>query len=69
MNHNGTCLFLPPWVTANIIELWSDASNTAAGATFGNQWICIPFTDKTEYLKQFHIAWRELSIVVIMLKT
>ncbi len=55
-----------PWDTC--IELWSDARDTAAWATFGNQWICIPFAGKKEYLKQFPIAWRELYIVVIMYK-
>ncbi len=67
MNHNGTCMFPPPWGTANTNELWSDASDTAAWTTFDNQWICSPFTGIKQYLKQFSITWRELYILVIML--
>ncbi len=59
-NHNGKCMFPLPRVTANTIELWSDASDIGAGATFGNQWLCIPFTGKKAYFKQIHIAWYEL---------
>ncbi len=68
-NHNGKCMFPLPWVTANTIELWLDASDIGAGATFGNQWLCILFTGDKTYFKQFPIAWRELYIVVVMLKT
>ncbi len=50
-NHNGKCMFPLSWVTANTIELWSDASDIGAGATFGNQWLCIPFTGDKTYFK------------------
>ncbi len=36
-------------VTANAIELWSDARDIVAGFTFGKQWLCIPFTGETTY--------------------
>ncbi len=61
-NHYGKCIFPLPWVTANTIELWSYAIDIGAGATFGNQWLCIPFTGDKAYFKQF-------PIVVVMLKT
>ena len=68
-SHNGIGMFPKPWVTANTIELTSDASDLGAGATLGNKWICIPFTGDKHWLSQFPIAWRELYIVVVMLKT
>ncbi len=54
---------------ANTIELWSDASDIGAGATFGNQWLCIPFPGDKAVFKQFPIAWLKLYIVVVMFKT
>ncbi len=33
-NHNVKCMFTLPWVSTNTIELWSDASDIGAGATF-----------------------------------
>ena len=67
--HNGIGMFPSPWVTASTIELWSDASDLGAGATFGDQWLCIPFSGRKKWISQFPIAWRELYIVVVMLKT
>ncbi len=51
------------------IELWSDVSDIGADGTFGNQWLCIPFTGDKAHFKQFQIACHELYIVVVMLKT
>ncbi len=68
-DNNDRCMFPLRWVTAKTIELWSDESDIGAGATFTNQWLCILFTSDKEHFKQFPIAWHELYVVVVMLKT
>ncbi len=50
------CMFPLPWISTNTIELWSDVSGIGAGATLGNQWICIPFTGDKAHFKQFPIV-------------
>ena len=69
VDHNGKGMFPSPWVMADTIELWSDASDDGAGATLGNDWLCIPFNGANQHIKTLPIAWRELYIVVVMLKT
>ncbi len=39
-SHNGVSYYRSPWVSNETLHLWTDASDVAAGAVFGNEWFC-----------------------------
>ena len=68
-SHNGVSYFPEPWVDNDNLQLWTDASNVAAGAVFKNEWFCVPFIGDKKWMADMPIAWRELYIVVLSLNT
>ncbi len=58
-----------PWVSNETLHLWTDASDVAAGAVFGNEWFCTPFLVDIKWCINMPIAWRKLYIFVKHLNT
>jgi hypothetical protein len=52
------------WSTNVDLHLWTDSSDIAIGAYFGQEWFSEPFTGLTESYKCMSIAWRELYAIV-----
>lgn len=63
-SHNGVALFPTPWIAAETLHLWTDASNVAAGAVYEKHWFCVPFIGDKKWITNMTICWRELYIVV-----
>ena len=62
---NGISVFCDDvWSTNVDLHLWTDASDLAIGAYFGQEWFCEPFTGLTESYKCMSITWRELYAIV-----
>ena len=68
-SHNGVSYYPSPWVSSETIQLYTDASDVAAGRIYKNNWFCIPFLGDKKWCTDMSIAWRELYIVVKSLKT
>ena len=68
-SHNGVAMFPEPWVFASTLQLWTDASDLAGGAVFGEHWFCVPFARDKAWCAYMSICWRELYMVVKAVKT
>ncbi len=67
--HNGVAMFPGVWNSANVLEIWTDASDAAAAGVFGESWFVIPFVGTHRWMVSMPIHWRELYAVVKCLKT
>jgi hypothetical protein len=58
--HNGISYIPPPWTESSTLHVYTDASDTAIGARFGNEWYSASYVGSLGFCKQKSINWREL---------
>ena len=67
--HNGVCYYNPTWPQEGVVDIFSDASGVAMGATCGNDWWQISFTGTYAYMRDRSINWREFYAALVSLAT
>lgn len=68
-SHNGVSFMPRPWHDDSTFHIFSDASNLAVAACWGNHWYYAPFEDGFISFSDESINWRELIAVVMALNT
>ena len=63
-SHNGVRMFDLDWTSSMTLHLWSDASDVAAAATYGDEWFYVTYSGSASWMLQMTICWRELYALV-----
>ncbi len=66
-SHNGVSMFPSHIVNNECHVVWTDASDVALGAVFGDRWTMVPFVGDKAWIKEKPIHFREMLAVCIAL--
>ena len=64
-SHNGVTWTNEAWDKADIIVMYTDASDLAAAAVYQGSWTVQEFKDEHSWMRSNTIAWRELFAIVL----
>ena len=68
-SHNGIAWIDDSWCHSKALFLQTDASNQAASAIFGTDWVVAQFSGTNSWMLNKTIAWRELYAIVMGIAT
>lgn len=66
---NGVCMFPTEWISDEVLHMFTDASDQAIAATFGNEWFYRCFVGRYAHFRQKSITYRELLALVVAVAT